>query len=95
MKVEIDGKIVAVHVRCDSWDEAWKAVQEFRAEPPDGYKLIGQAICPRTREDGSFIAGRKCNLEIRFVHCNRHVDQFTKSEAYEFFQAEELEPSAR
>lgn len=91
MRVRMQRDFFAVDARCDDWEEASDTFLSFRAEPPEGYRLVTAQVKPRTGDDGSFRSGRRCNLTMIFEHCDSRVKAFTESEAYSFFRTEGLE----
>ena len=68
MKVEVDGAMLTVELRCRTWGLAANVMLRNRSEPPSGYKLISGYVKNRSS------SGARASLTLKF----RHVDTDTK-----------------
>jgi hypothetical protein len=78
----VEPGVMRVRFPARSWELAHDVVEDLKARPPNGYRLVESQVKPRGRHR----SGRRCNLRLVFIHIDDRIPKLATSKAKEIFE---------
>jgi hypothetical protein len=90
MAVKVDSLLgtggMRIRFPARSWELAHDVIEDLKANPPRGYRMIESRVQPR----GTRKSGKRCNVRLTFNYIDDRIPKLATGGAKAFFEPYEL-----